>query len=95
MCRPQAENIKREISGRECNYFYFKVKKIFNLMVSNQLKGIYYAVLYTVSLIPKHFTFSTILATNLQIINDCARTDPGLSTAGADPGRRYTLCYCG
>ena len=27
---------------------------------------------------------------NLQIINGCAGTDPGLSTAGTDPGRRLT-----
>ena len=26
---------------------------------------------------------------NLQIINDCAGTDPGLPTEGTDPGRRY------
>ena len=26
---------------------------------------------------------------NLQIINDYAGTDPGLTTAGTDPGRRY------
>ena len=26
---------------------------------------------------------------NLQIINDCERTDPGLPTAGVDPGRHY------
>ena len=30
--------------------------------------------------------FCTILAMNLQIINDCAGTDPGLQTAGTDPG---------
>ena len=28
---------------------------------------------------------------NLQIINDCAGTDPGLPTAGTDPGRRFNL----
>ena len=28
---------------------------------------------------------------NLQIINDCAGTDPGLPTAGTDPGRRYQI----
>ena len=33
-----------------------------------------------------------ILAMNLQIINDCAGTDPGLPTAGTDPGRRYSGC---
>ena len=26
---------------------------------------------------------------NLQIINGCAGTNPGLQTAGTDPGRRY------
>ena len=26
---------------------------------------------------------------NLQIINDCAGTDPGLQIAGTDPDRRY------
>ena len=26
---------------------------------------------------------------NLQIINDCAETDPELQTAETDPGRRY------
>ena len=26
---------------------------------------------------------------NLQIINNCVGTDPGLPTAGTDPGRRY------
>ena len=29
-------------------------------------------------------------AMNLQIKNDCAGTDPGLQTAGTDPGRFYT-----
>ena len=29
-----------------------------------------------------------VLAINLQIINDCAGTDPELPTAGTDPGRR-------
>ena len=28
---------------------------------------------------------------NLHIINDCAGTDPGLPTAGTDPGRRILL----
>ena len=26
---------------------------------------------------------------NLQIINGCVRSDPGLPTEGTDPGRRY------
>ena len=26
---------------------------------------------------------------NLQIINDSAGTDPGIQTAGTDPGQRY------
>ena len=29
---------------------------------------------------------------NLQIINVCAGTDPGLQIAGTDPGRRYFCC---
>ena len=28
---------------------------------------------------------------NLQIINECVGTDPGLPTAGTDPGRRYLV----
>ena len=30
---------------------------------------------------------------NLQIKNDCAGTDPGLQTAGTDPGRRYIISH--
>ena len=30
-----------------------------------------------------------IMAMNLQIINNCAGTDPGLPTAGTDPSRRF------
>ena len=29
-----------------------------------------------------------MLVMNFQIVNDCAGTDPGLPTAGTDPGRR-------
>ena len=32
-----------------------------------------------------------MLALNLQNINGCAGTDPGLPTAGTDPGRHYKL----
>ena len=41
----------------------------------------------------KLYYILTILAINLQIINDCAGTDPGLPTAGTDPGRRYCIRY--
>ena len=30
-----------------------------------------------------------MLVMNFQIVNDCAGTDPGLPTAGTDPGRHY------
>ena len=30
---------------------------------------------------------------NLQIIKDCAGTDPVLSTAGTDPDRRYATAF--
>ena len=30
---------------------------------------------------------------NFQIINGCAGTDPGLETAGTDPGRRCTVKF--
>ena len=30
---------------------------------------------------------------NLQIINDCAGTDPGLPTEGTDPDRRHCTIY--
>ena len=31
---------------------------------------------------------------NSQIINGCAGTNPGLLTAGTDPGRRYSKNEC-
>ena len=34
-----------------------------------------------------------ILAVNFQIMNDFAETDPGLLTAGTDPGRQYRIAY--
>ena len=39
------------------------------------------------------YILNDTMAMNLQIINGCEGTEPGLPTAGTDPGRRYTF-FC-
>ena len=46
-----------------------------------------FGIIDTILIILYYFTFWTILLLNLQIINDCSRTDTGLQTAGTDTGR--------